>query len=175
MKTGVVVFSWVVSASFRHLALARAARRNCGVGPMALAMTGLMITAACNVAAAPAGIQVAEASLLTLEPPVIQQILKRAETVEQRASRRTDAEHAYQLYCKAARLGSIEAQYRMGKMLLEGRGIARSVERAATLFSIAAGSGHERAAAMLAITGVQRETQPECLTDPESCNDGRIP
>lgn len=150
-------------------------RKACCAGLLVVTTIGLLVTTASHAETASERIQLAEVNLLALEPPVIQQILKRAETVENRAARNDDAEHAYQLYCKAARLGSVEAQYRMAKMLLEGRGVSRSIERAATLFSIAAGSGHERAAAMLTVTGVQRETQPECLIDPESCNDGRIP
>jgi TPR repeat protein len=73
--------------------------------------------------------------------------------------------NAVQLYCVAARLGDSEAQYRLGLMLLEGRGSRRNVESAATLFSLAAGTGHEDATTMLSIIGIKRETWPECFAN----------
>ena len=109
-----------------------------------------------------------EDDLLSLESPVVQRILRRAAFVEHRSSEARDQEYAARMYCVASHLGSLEAQYRLGKMLLEGRGIQMSIEKAATLFSIASGNGHEGATAMLAATGARKIKLPDCMENPET-------
>lgn len=49
-----------------------------------------------------------------------------------------------------SRSGDPEAQYRLGLMLLEGRGVERSTERGLGLLARAAGQGHAAAASALA-------------------------
>lgn len=107
---------------------------------------------------------------LSVEAPFVKKILRRADVFEQLSGREGDPEFAVIMYCIAARLGSGEAQYRLGRMLLEGRGVERNVQSAATLFSIAAGNGHERAMSMLSVTGVQQEVLPSCMRDDEGCS-----
>ncbi|HUW39186.1 MAG TPA: hypothetical protein VMV91_17830 [Rhodocyclaceae bacterium] len=62
-----------------------------------------------------------------------------------------DLAGAAQLYRKASLYGSLEAQYRLGRMFLTGSGVRRNVAIAATLFRIAAGNGHLGAQAMILV------------------------
>jgi TPR repeat protein len=56
-----------------------------------------------------------------------------------------DAFHAYELYCVAAREGDAEAQYALGWLYANSRGVARSDELAALFFTLAAEQGHAQA------------------------------
>lgn len=100
---------------------------------------------------------------LSIESPVVQKILRRGYYLEHSNTNASDMENAARLYCLAARMGSQEAQYRLGLMIHDGRGISRSRESAATLFSIAAGNGHERSSSTLETVGIQKESLPACL------------
>jgi soluble lytic murein transglycosylase-like protein len=68
---------------------------------------------------------------------------------------------AAQRYCAAARYGSVEAQYRLGRLYLE-RNDDVGQQEALTLLAIAAQRGHEKAKALL---GEQRHQDllPDCL------------
>lgn len=59
-----------------------------------------------------------------------------------------DYQRAATLYCKAAKLGDADAQYALGWMYANGRGVARDDAIAAQIFSLAADRGHEAAKAM---------------------------
>lgn len=77
---------------------------------------------------------------------------------------------AASLYCKASRLGSIEAQYRLAMLYAYGKGIPKNRAYATTLFSIASRQGHQEASNMLEIINFSSETLPPCLegnSDPE--------
>ena len=70
-------------------------------------------------------------------------------------------------FCAAARLGSVEGQYRLGRFYLEGtspRGAA--VEIATTLLSFAAQRGHREAQALLATHRVGKIVTPSCFDAP---------
>lgn len=56
-----------------------------------------------------------------------------------------DPAQAAALYCQAARLGSADAQYALGWMTANGRGVPRDDATAWRLFSAAADQGHEQA------------------------------
>ena len=74
------------------------------------------------------------------------------------------------LYCKASRLGSIEAQFRLAMLYAYGKGIPKNRAYAATLFSIASRQGHQEASNMLEIINFSSEILPPCLegnSDPE--------
>jgi hypothetical protein len=75
---------------------------------------------------------------------------------------------AAMLYCDAAREGSAEANFRLGRLYLSGNGVERNLLMAATLFAIAAQTGHRRAQGLLELTGVREQTLPECFTRPET-------
>jgi len=102
-------------------------------------------------------------------------------TVERIATLRSDArarEHgegvprdparAAELYCEAARLGDAEAQFSLGWMYANGRGIGRDNRLASLFFGMAAEQGHEYAKKMLAFVGPSGSTieLPECMRDP---------
>ncbi len=76
-----------------------------------------------------------------------------------------DAQKAAELYCEAARLGHIEAQFNLGWMYANGRGIARDDSAAAHFFSLAAHQGHAQAERMLRFVGKPSAEQPECLRE----------
>ncbi|MEO8976219.1 MAG: transglycosylase SLT domain-containing protein [Casimicrobiaceae bacterium] len=94
-----------------------------------------------------------------------------------------DMLHAYALYCRAAKLGDAEAQYDVGWMYLNGRGVARDDALAARFFALAAAQGHAQARALLAHAGPPASELPECMRDPpppppaeepvEALDDGR--
>ena len=76
-----------------------------------------------------------------------------------------DPEKAIQLYCEAARLGDIEAQYNLGWMYANGRGIQRDDATAAYFFSMAAKQGDPLSLRMLRQVGDPVSKVPECLFD----------
>jgi len=76
---------------------------------------------------------------------------------------------AIQLYCESARLGDSEAQYSLGWMYANGRGIPRDDAIAAFFFEMAAKKGHIQAQRMLKQVGEPVSKAPECLFD----SDGR--
>lgn len=72
---------------------------------------------------------------------------------------------AVQLYCEASRLGDVEAQYNLGWMYANGRGIARDDETAAYFFAMAAKQGDALSQRMLRQVGDPPTKPPECLID----------
>jgi hypothetical protein len=77
-----------------------------------------------------------------------------------------DAQHAIALYCQASRLGDPDAQFSLGWMYANGRGIPRDNRMASLFFGLAATQGHEYAKKMLAFVGPAAADPPECLRDP---------
>ena len=77
-----------------------------------------------------------------------------------------DPVRAQETYCKAARLGDAQAQYRLGWMYTFGRGIlARDDGLAAFFFGLAADQGHEQARNMLQLLSKAQAYSPECMRD----------
>jgi hypothetical protein len=75
-----------------------------------------------------------------------------------------------QLYCESARLGDVEAQYSLGWMYANGRGIPRDDAMAALLFRDGGKEGaYVQAQRMLKQVGDPVSKPPECLFD----SDGR--
>ena len=79
-----------------------------------------------------------------------------------------DPVRAAALYCEAARLGDAEAQFSLGWMYANGRGIPRDNRMASLFFGMAAEQGHDYAKKMLAFVGPSGSTVdlPECMRDP---------
>lgn len=100
------------------------------------------------------------------EPPVLSRWIEEGYNAERHHLPR----RAAQRFCAAARYGSLEAQYRLGRLLLLGRDVvpdaARATAIATTLLAVAAQRGHEKARVLLAdrIPGNQL---PECLISGE--------
>lgn len=73
-------------------------------------------------------------------------------------------DRAVQLYCAAARRGFVRAQYRLGWMYANGRGVARNDALAAAWFKLAAAKGDEQSRQMLRHLPEPRAgTQARCV------------
>ena len=70
------------------------------------------------------------------------------------------------LYCKGARLGDAQAQYNLGWMYANGRGVERSDRLASFFFHAAAEQGLDAAQRMLKVVGVPTAEVPDCMRDP---------
>ena len=73
---------------------------------------------------------------------------------------------AASLYCTAARLGDRDAQYNLGWMYANGRGVVRNDPVAAFFFRAAADQGVEAAQRMLSVVGAPVVETPECMREP---------
>ena len=80
-----------------------------------------------------------------------------------------DLQKAASLYCSAAKRGYAEAQFRLGWIYANGRGVKRDDAVAADLFAMAANSGHEHALKLLKYIPKRSDAQlPSCLLpDPD--------
>ncbi len=67
------------------------------------------------------------------------------------------------LLCEAAKLGNADAQFELGWMYANGRGVPRDDRYAALFFETAAFQGHEYARRMLRYVGTPSSELPECL------------
>ncbi len=71
---------------------------------------------------------------------------------------------AVEFYCQAASLGYDEAQYALGWMYANGRGVTRDDSIAAHLFNMAAEQGHTHAGKMIRYMSISQDPAlPECL------------
>ena len=78
-----------------------------------------------------------------------------------------DPVRAVQLYCRASRYGDAEAQYAMGWMLTNSRGIERDEAQAAHMFAAAAEQGMVQAINMIKSMGTPQGAPPPCLRPPD--------
>lgn len=78
-----------------------------------------------------------------------------------------DPAKAARLYCEAARLGDLEAQYELGWMYANGHGLARDDATAAYFFTLAARQGDKLAQRMLRQVGEPGSKPPTCVFDSE--------
>lgn len=76
-----------------------------------------------------------------------------------------DITRAVHLYCRAAHGGDAEAQFSLGWIYANGRGLARNDPAAAYFFALAARQGFPQAERMLRHTGPPSTEKPECLTE----------
>jgi hypothetical protein len=74
-----------------------------------------------------------------------------------------DLLRAASLYCDGARYGDPEAQFSLGWMYANGRGVQRSDGMAAYFFKLAADQGHDQAMKMLRFVGETAAPMPECM------------
>lgn len=100
---------------------------------------------------------------LAAEPPQVRALLNEAMTLERSTNDTDKIRRAATLYCKASRLGSIEAQYRLGLLYLYGRGVPKNIDFASALFSQAAQQGHAKALNMLEAVRLRSLKLPPCL------------
>lgn len=98
------------------------------------------------------------------EPPKLRALFEQADTLASDLDDPEKAWNAANLYCAASRLGSAEAQYRLGMQYAFGKGVPENREQAAALFHIAAGQGHLQAQNMLETINLQQADQlPPCV------------
>lgn len=74
-----------------------------------------------------------------------------------------DVDAAIQLYCRAARAGSARAQYQLGWLYANGRGVARDDALAGAWFRLAAEQGDAYAERMLRYTPADASVKPRCV------------
>jgi soluble lytic murein transglycosylase-like protein len=101
----------------------------------------------------------------TDDPPLVRIMLERAQEYERLQDQRQGAWQAAILYCEASRLGSAEAQYRLGMQYAFGKGVAESRALAASLFSVASGQGHFEAQRMLDTIEMTSTNLPPCVLE----------
>ncbi|PTT83185.1 lytic transglycosylase, partial [Pelomonas sp. HMWF004] len=82
-------------------------------------------------------------------PAQVERWRQEAKALEYGDGGRRDEVAAAKLYCRAARYGDAEAQYSLGWMLTNARGIQRNDAEAAHLFAAAAEQGMAQAQNML--------------------------
>ncbi|WP_374247134.1 transglycosylase SLT domain-containing protein [Zoogloea sp.] len=99
-----------------------------------------------------------EAPAWSDEPPALARLLESGFKAENLRQPGVAAAH----YCAAARDGSVEGQYRLGRLYLMGQGVARDNQIATTLLSIAAQRGHEKARSLV-VPMAAGESLPDCL------------
>lgn len=106
---------------------------------------------------------IAEQDSLAQPPLAVTALLDKAQILERSADEFEGLWEAAGAYCSASRLGSTEAQYRLGMLYAFGRGVPESREMAASLFSVAAAQGHVQAQNMLETIHMTSTVLPGCV------------
>lgn len=140
----VSVVRMFLSGAFSH---ARAWRR-----VLLMGFCAWHISAQAEVRGAIAG---ADARLLTAQ----------ARGFDQGGGAGSDYERAAALYCRAARQGYAPAQYYLGWMYVNGRGVPRDAATGSALLALAAKQGHTQARNVLALIGGVKGKLPGCMRD----------
>jgi len=99
------------------------------------------------------------------EPPVIKDLLERANLLENENGGFENEWKAANLYCEASRYGSAEGIYRLGMLYAFGRGLPANRDYAANLFGIAAMHGHFEAQKMLETIEIRTQDTPPCVLE----------
>ena len=102
-------------------------------------------------------------------PPVVDpaELLRQALALEHGEGVPRDPGKAAELYCEAARLGDVEAQFNLGWMYANGRGVPRDDGLASLFFGMAARQGHVQAKNLLRFVGDTTAPLPDCMKEPE--------
>ena len=100
------------------------------------------------------------------EAELAARVLLQARAYEQGRGVPKDSARAVRLYCRAARLGNVEAQYALGRLYAEGRAVTRDYPVAALFFMLASWQGHEAAQRVLSVLPEPTSAVPPCLQDP---------
>jgi len=83
-----------------------------------------------------------------------------------------DPARAVQLYCEGARAGDAEAQFSLGWMYANGRGLERNDAFAAYFFDLAAKQGHPQSQKMKRFVGEPTAEIPQCMRPAFPGDDG---
>lgn len=121
----------------------------------------------CGLVAIWAGLGVAApAGAAPDNPELTRSLREQAAAYEHGEGVSKDPAQAVVLYCQAARMGDAEAQYALGWMYANGRGIQRNDSMAAGLFGLSAAQGHQYAQRMLAFLNTTSASTPDCMRPP---------
>lgn len=131
----------------------------CAVLCLSFMLKGLTAYSALNNSALSAN----ESASFAEEPPAVRSLLERAVQAERDDNAVEGEWQAAGLYCEASRLGSAEAQYRLGMLYAFGRGVPKSRALGASLFSLAASQGHYEAQKMLDTIDYSTTDVPPCV------------
>jgi soluble lytic murein transglycosylase-like protein len=112
---------------------------------------------------------------LAADPPQVRLILAKAMQLETSVEDADGMWNAAALYCQASRLGSTEAQYRLGMLYAFGRGVPENRAYAAALFSIAANQGNARARDMLDTVQFTSSALPACVMEASALPERPVP
>ena len=96
--------------------------------------------------------------------PALPQLLEQG----QAAMHALDFHLAAQHYCSAARQGSVDGQYRLGRLLLQQRSVPKAQAQGRFMLALAAQNGHAEALQFFDEPGLVPldEQRPQCLPDP---------
>lgn len=108
----------------------------------------------------------AQATIKSPSPSELVVLRDEAQAYEHGEGVPRDPLRAAKLYCDGARYGDAEAQFSLGWMYANGRGLPRSDEIASFFFKLAAGQGHAQARNMLRFVGETVVALPECMRHP---------
>jgi len=106
---------------------------------------------------------------LELEPRETRRLLSEARKLARHGGSSQGLWRAAVNYCKAARLGSIEAQYQLGMLYAFGEGVPEKPALAAALFSLAGQQGHHEAQQMLETVPMSSSELPGCMMGTAGC------
>lgn len=133
----------------------------------------LIVFASLMAAFSVAGADTLERPTLADFPPayIPEEGLEISRLVEQgqQASETMEFQAAAQAYCTAARLGDADAQYRLGRLLLQQRSVKHAQAQALFVLKLAADQGHEEARQYFKDAGLIASITPErprCLPPP---------
>lgn len=104
------------------------------------------------------------------EPPIVRALLERAVLAERHEYGVDGDWQAARLYCEASRYGSAEAQFRLGMLYAVGKGVPKSRDLAAAMFTTASMQGHYESQKMLETVELVPTELPPCVlaaVDPE--------
>jgi len=116
-------------------------------------------------AAAPIILTEDETAAFANEPPQIRELLEKAVASERSQQDWQGEWKAAGFYCEASRLGSAEAQYRLGMLYAFGRGVPKDRGLGASLFEVAASQGHFEAQKMLETINFTTTQLPQCVME----------
>src|SRR4030042_876904 len=111
-----------------------------------------------------AAVSGAEPSEMIEGGPRLSALMHKAATCEASAESHEEFWQAAAIYCEASRLGSTEAQYRLGMLYAFGKGVPGNRTFAASLFSMASQQGHSQAFDMLETVNFKSQELPPCVT-----------
>ncbi len=113
---------------------------------------------------ASAAVSSPESSEVSEGGPKLDALLLKAISYEASAESHDDLWQAAAIYCEASRLGSTEAQYRLGMLYAFGKGVPENRAFAASMFSMASQQGHAKAFDMLETVNFESQILPACVT-----------